>query len=81
VVRYDLRIPQVAKALEERSGPLDVGEEEGDRPGRQVGQGRPPWARMSRLPYLATFGGSDSPSSAGRAGPDHRNSDGRYPAF
>jgi len=36
---------------------------------------------MGRLPYLATFGGSDSPSSAGRAGPDHWNSDGRYPAF
>ena len=27
------RIPTVAKALEQLCGPLDVGEEEGDRPG------------------------------------------------
>ena len=31
----DIRVTAVAEALEERGGPLDVGEEEGDRPGRQ----------------------------------------------
>ena len=36
VIRQDLRIPMVAKALEERSGPLDIGEEEGDRSGRKA---------------------------------------------
>jgi len=30
------------EALEERGGPLDVGEEEGDRPGRQNRHVRPP---------------------------------------
>jgi hypothetical protein len=30
----DLRVPAVAEALEKRGGPLDVGEEEGDGPGR-----------------------------------------------
>ena len=35
--RQNLRVPAVAEALEERSRPLDVGEEEGDRPGRQAG--------------------------------------------
>jgi hypothetical protein len=42
VFRKDLRVPPIAEALEEHGGPLDVGEEEGDRPGRQVGQMRPP---------------------------------------
>ena len=32
----DLGVPAVTEALEERGGPLDVGEEEGDRPGRQA---------------------------------------------
>ena len=35
VFHQDLRVPAVTEALEERGGPLDVGEEEGDRPGRQ----------------------------------------------
>ena len=30
----DLRIPPVADPMEECGGSLDVGEEEGDRPGR-----------------------------------------------
>jgi len=34
VFREDLRVPSVTEALEKHSGPLDVGEEEGDRPGR-----------------------------------------------
>src|SRR3989442_13196909 len=34
LVRGDLRIPAVTETLEDRGGPLDVGEE-GDRPGRQ----------------------------------------------
>ena len=36
VIRQDLRIPAVAKALEECSGPLDVGEKEGDRSSRKA---------------------------------------------
>ncbi len=43
VFLQDLSVPAVAEALEERGGPLDVGEEEGDRPGRQGSQMRPPW--------------------------------------
>ena len=38
----DFRVPAVAEAPEERGGALDVGEEEGDRPGRQAGRTRPP---------------------------------------
>ena len=30
----DLRVPAIAEALEQIHGALDVGEEEGDRPGR-----------------------------------------------
>ncbi len=43
VFRQDLRIPAVAETLEQRGGPLDVGEEEGDCPGGQGSQVRPPW--------------------------------------
>jgi hypothetical protein len=48
VFLQNLHVPAVAEALEERSGTLDVGEEEGDRPGRQSSHERPPWARMGR---------------------------------
>jgi hypothetical protein len=34
-------MPAIAKTLEKRGGTLDVGEEEGDRPGRQAGHLRP----------------------------------------
>ena len=37
----DFRVPAV-EALEQARGALDVGEEEGDRPGRQAGRTRPP---------------------------------------
>ena len=33
----DIRVPAVAKMLEQLGGPLDVSEEKGDRPGRQAG--------------------------------------------
>ncbi len=37
VFRQDLCVPAVAEAVKERGGPLDVGEEECDCPGRQAG--------------------------------------------
>ena len=49
-------VPAVAKALEELGGPLDVGEEEGDRPGRQGTHARPPWASMGAKRSPALFG-------------------------
>jgi hypothetical protein len=33
--RHDLSVPPVAEALQESGGAFDVGEEDGDRPGRQ----------------------------------------------
>ena len=44
VLFQDFRIPPVAKALEQLGGPLDVGEEKGDRPGHQAGHEPPPLA-------------------------------------
>jgi hypothetical protein len=43
VFRKNLSILGVTQPLEEACGALDVGEEEGDRPGRQDSQVRPPW--------------------------------------
>ncbi len=58
VFLQDLRVPAVAEALEERGGPLDVSEEEGDRPGRQGGYARPPFGGENGAANLrATFGG------------------------
>ena len=42
VLFLDFRLPVVAEALKERGGPLDVGEEEGNSPGRQAWHARPP---------------------------------------
>jgi len=59
VLLQDFRISAIAEALEERGGPLDVGEEEGDRPGRQDAHRRPPWETetVGRLVRM-TFGGA-----------------------
>jgi len=38
----DFRVPCVTEALEQRGGPLDVGEEEGDGSSRQAGHDQPP---------------------------------------
>jgi hypothetical protein len=72
---------RVAEALEERGGPLDVGEEEGDRPGRQAGQERPPWnqdeplaitgdVRRGWLPLLGRRGYQDGVVKFGEQGAD-----------
>jgi hypothetical protein len=52
----DLRVSSVAEALEERSRALDVGEEEGDRPGRQAFHKRPFSHQWGRVQLGATFG-------------------------
>jgi hypothetical protein len=57
VFLQDLRVPAIAEALQERSGPFDVGEEEGDRPGRQAFDERPPPNPRGRVQLGATFGG------------------------